>query len=541
MRRRSLLVLAALLGAAAVTPGATASAQPTTKYIVTLRAGADVDAISSGARSNGATLGHVFRAALNGFSATLSDRAYNALRGNPNVVSLVPDVATSLAGTVQPNPPSQLDRIDQRALAASHTFSYRDTGLGVTAYVVDSGIRDTHQEVAGRVVATHDATGGTGADCNGHGTFVAGQVGGTTNGVAKQVSLVNVRVFGCSSGTAADLIAGIDWVTLDHDPGEDAVANVSILVLGGYAPLDTAVANAIADGVTFAVAAGNGNRDACLESPGRQPEAITVGAADQTTDARAAFSDYGVCVDLFAPGVSNTSASYTGDTVSAVGSGTSFAAPLTAGVAALYLQQNPGADPATVANAVKGHATQGVVTGSLSAPNDDLLFQDTYVTTTAYCDLANNVTGTVTYSATPGVMSAPVSWSWDVNFTCNHTPPNTPYVTDLAAGTYHVLFSGTSTDTCASGTGVGTISGHAKTAGNEPGTILPGGAWHYNRSGLHYFGFAAGYDGDFVLVDSLGWHRHYRMLTWFDYVPGTGGCPHAGTNAVVGHAEFHTE
>jgi subtilisin family serine protease len=280
------------------------------------------------------------------------------------------------ASTTQSGATWGLDRIDQRNLPLSDTYTSTNDGAPVTAYIIDTGIRFSHAEFGGRAVSGYDAVdGGSADDCNGHGTHVAGTVGGTTYGVAKGVRLVAVRVLNCAgSGTTSGVIKGVDWVTANHVTS--AVANMS---LGGGAStaLDTAVKNSIAAGVSYAIAAGNGNKggvaqDACKYSPARVAEAMTIGATDKT-DGKTSWSNYGNCVDWFAPGSGITSAWYTSNTATDTISGTSMATPHTAGAAALYLQSNPGASPQQVRDALFANATKGIVTSSKTATNH-LLF-----------------------------------------------------------------------------------------------------------------------------------------------------------------------
>ncbi len=273
------------------------------------------------------------------------------------------------------------------------------------AYVIDTGIRFSHSQFGGRAVSGYDSVdGGSADDCNGHGTHVSGTIGGSTYGVAKGVTLVGVRVLNCQgSGSNSGVIAGINWVTTNHLAGQPAVANMS---LGGSASsaLDTAVQNSIADGVTYAVAAGNENTNACNGSPSRVANALTVGATTRT-DARASFSNYGTCVDVFAPGQDITSAWLTNDTSTNTISGTSMATPHVVGVAALYLQGNTGASPATVSNAITSTATTGQLTSIGTGSPNRLLYS--LLTTggqpppppppppPAGCGLPNSFTGTL--------------------------------------------------------------------------------------------------------------------------------------------------
>jgi subtilisin family serine protease len=268
-----------------------------------------------------------------------------------------------------------LDRIDQRDRPLNGTFVYSRNGAGVKAYIIDTGIRRTHTQFGGRAIDGYDAVDGVlpAADCNGHGTHVSGTVGGSTYGVAKGVTLVAVRVLDCNgSGTNSGVIAGIDWVRGNHASGQPAVANMS---LGGGASsaLDTAVNNCINDGVTFAIAAGNSNANACNYSPARVSAAITVGSTT-SSDARSSFSNYGSCVDIFAPGSSITSSWSSSDTATNTISGTSMATPHVAGVAALYLAGNTSASPATVRNALVNNSSLNKISNVGTGSPNRLLF-----------------------------------------------------------------------------------------------------------------------------------------------------------------------
>ena len=325
--------------------------------------------------SAGGTLRFTYSEALQGFAARLPAQALNGIRHNPNVELVEQDLAIS-ADVVQSNPPSWgLDRIDQRNPPLDDSYTHNFDGTGVTAYILDTGIRPTHNDFGGRasVGADYIGDGRNGIDCAGHGTHVAGTVGGSNYGVAKNVNLVAVRVLNCAgSGAVSGLIAGIDWITADHDPGELAVANVSIRAPISTS-LDNALANSVADGVTYAVSAGNDNTNACNQSPAREPSALTV-ASTTSSDSRSGFSNYGTCVDLFAPGSSIISAWYTGDNAQASLSGTSMASPHVAGAAALYLDETNGATPAQVGSAILGAATSGAVSSPGSGSPNLLLY-----------------------------------------------------------------------------------------------------------------------------------------------------------------------
>jgi subtilisin family serine protease len=371
--RRFLTVLA--LFVVALVPAATAGGAPAQGYIVVLESGTNPGAVAAEhAARLGVDVGFVYRHALRGYSALVPAASLDDLRADSRVAYVERD-ATVHATTTQTNATWGLDRIDQRALPLSTTYTYTNTGAGVTAYVIDTGIRKTHSQFGGRAVHGADTTtplGLTSDDCNGHGTHVAGTIGGSVHGVAKGVRLVAVRVLDCAGvGLTSGVIAGVDWVTGNHQAGQPAVANMS---LGGgkSTALEAAVQRSIDDGVTYAVAAGNETEDACTGSPSGLPAAITVGATTRT-DARADFSDFGPCVDFFAPGDGITSSYFLTDTSTATLSGTSMASPHAAGVAALYLQGTPGAAPQQVRDALFALTTKNVVTDAQSA-NAHLLF-----------------------------------------------------------------------------------------------------------------------------------------------------------------------
>ncbi|WP_369372144.1 S8 family peptidase [Promicromonospora sp. Populi] len=329
-------------------------------------------AASSLVQEYGGEVEHSYTNAVRGFSATMSAAEAKRLEADPSVAYVEQDRVVTASATQAPVPSWGLDRIDQRALPLNNSYTYTGTGTGVRAYIIDTGILTTHQDFGGRAVHGRDTVDNdaNATDCNGHGTHVAGTVGGTSYGVAKNVTLVAVRVLGCTGGgTNAGVIAGIDWVTADHAAGQPAVANMSLG--GGFSQaLNDAVTRSVADGVTYAVAAGNETgTNACTRSPASTPTAITVGATTNT-DARASYSNIGTCVDIFAPGSAITSAWYTSTTASNTISGTSMATPHVAGAAALVLTANPGFTPAQVGTALNNAATTGVVTNpGTGSPN----------------------------------------------------------------------------------------------------------------------------------------------------------------------------
>jgi subtilisin family serine protease len=347
-------------------------------FIVTLNEGvARTKGVHSAAGElagrHAAKVEHTYQHAVRGFAATMSEADARRLAADPAVARVEANVMVKLAAT-QFGPPSWgLDRVDQRVRPYNGSYTYPNAGAGVRAYVIDTGIRTTHVDFGGRAIFGANTVGGPNTDCNGHGTHVAGTVGGAAFGVAKAVALTAVKVLDCGGfGSAATIIAGVDWVTGNHVSGP-AVANMSLGFTGAVPALENAVRNSINDGIVYAIASGNSASDACNFSPARTLEAITVNATD-INDVRAGFSNFGACTDIFAPGVQITSAWATSDTAVNRIDGTSMATPHVAGAAALILAANPALNPQQVAAVMYSQSTVGIVANPGPGSPNRMLF-----------------------------------------------------------------------------------------------------------------------------------------------------------------------
>ncbi|MGH3734267.1 MAG: S8 family peptidase [Micromonosporaceae bacterium] len=395
-RRRLLGIVgvgaAALLGAAALatatpaqaaagdTRGFGAEGTIADSYIVVLKDGFSAQSSASLAKRYNAQIRHTYKAALKGYAAKMSEADARRTAADPAVAYVEQDGVASIQDT-QLNPPNWGDdRIDQRDLPLDQSYTYPTTASNVTAYILDTGIRTSHQDFGGRATWGTNTTGdGNNSDCNSHGTHVAGTVGGNVYGVAKGVKLIAVKVLNCQgSGSWSGIISGIDWVTNHHTSGP-AVANMSLGGSGSNSSLENAVRNSINDGITYALAAGNSNSDACNFTPARTPEAITVGATkindERPTDwSNGQGSNYGTCLDIFAPGDDIVSTAHSSDTGSSTKSGTSMASPHVAGAAALHLAANPSATNQQVRDALVNNSTSGKVINPGSGSPNKLLF-----------------------------------------------------------------------------------------------------------------------------------------------------------------------
>ncbi len=350
------------------------------RYLVVFQRGTDLDHIREVQRMAVAKGGRIhaeYTQALKGFGATLPKAALTAVRADAAIRFVEPDRTLQVAATQTPVPSWGLDRVDQRPRRLDNRYGYEATGRGVTVFVVDTGIRSTHREFTGRIGTGYSVISdsrGT-EDCNGHGTHTAATVGGRTFGVAKDVTLVPVRVLGCSGGgSAINLVDGIDWVVeqLTSLP-RNAVINMSLGQDNGSAAIDAAVTAAVAAGIPVVAAAGNQGGNACTPSPARVGEVITVGATT-ADDQRASFSNAGSCVDVWAPGAAIRSADNASDSATFTLSGTSMAAPHVAGAAALHLERFPDATPAQVREAIVSTATSGVLSKIGSGSPNKLLY-----------------------------------------------------------------------------------------------------------------------------------------------------------------------
>jgi subtilisin family serine protease len=497
VRNRTLALLtAAVVGPmAALLPAGSASAAETSSYVVQLAPGTGPVAAVVGTlvQRYGGAVGFTYTTALRGFSVSLPAADASRLAADPLVAAVTPD-QTITVNDVQPNAQYDLDRIDQRSATLDHNYTYNATGSGVHAYDIDTGITPGHVDFGGRASVGYDSVGdgGNGIDCNGHGTHTAGTIAGAAHGVAKQVTIVGVRVLDCGgSGSSSGIVAGVDWVA--SHAVKPAVANMSLgSSLGTDSAIDAAVTGLINSGVTVAVAAGNGYgnglyaQDACSTSPADVPSAITVSATDNT-DTKPVWANTGSCVDLFAPGVGVVSDWYGSNTATKSDDGTSMSAPHVTGAAALYLQANPSATPAQVASFLTSQATAGAVKSPGSGSPNKLLYIGGITATTgggggggttnaapaaSFTVAGTDLTATFTDTSTDSDGTiASRSWAFGDGATGTGTPVSHTYA---AAGTYTATLTVTDNGGATATTSKSvTVTAPAGGGGGDPDPATP--------------------------------------------------------------------
>jgi serine protease len=492
----------------------------------------DVTTVAAEMANNlGVRVSMAYENALRGFVANANEKQLQRLLEDPRV-DFIEEDGVVYASATQSGATWGLDRADQRDLPLNSTYVYDTTASNVRAYILDTGILANHVDFGGRVGSGYTAIsdGRGSSDCNGHGTHVAGTVGGSTWGIAKGVTLIPVRVLGCNgSGTNSGVIAGIDWVAANHV--KPAVANMS---LGGGASTatDNAVTNLVNSGVFTAVAAGNDNANACNYSPARAAAAFTVGSTTNT-DARSSFSNYGSCLDIFAPGSSITSAWYTSSTATNTISGTSMASPHVAGAAALYLANNPTATPSAVGTALINNSTPNKVTGAQTGSPNRLL----YTRFGGGAPVDNPPTANFTFSCSGLVCSFNGSGSTDDNGISSYSwnfgdgttgSGATPSKTYAAAGTYSVTL--TVRDTAnQTGTRTQSVTVQASSAPCTNCTLYSGtlssGASAYQPNNSYYYsavsGTHAGYLRGPAGADFDLYLQKWNGSTWTNVASGT--------------------